>query len=264
MKYTIHQVDAFTNEIFKGNPAGVMILDQNLSHQLMQNIASEMNLSETAFVDISQSPFDIRFFTPTNEIPLCGHATLASAYILYQKNIVSKNETINFKTLETNLTVSQQDDGIRMVFPKFKTKAITKVEHFFKLVGFEPSKFYLSENGWVIAIAKNESDIINASPKFSELDTHGLGHLIITSLTTNGSLDYVLRCFAPKSGINEDPVTGSVQCALAPLWNTLTGTTNFTVKQLSARTGVLNVNVLDNNVEIIGKAVTFFEADMNI
>ena len=264
MKYTIYQVDAFTDEIFKGNPAGVMILDQNLSPRLMQNIANEMNLSETAFVDISQTPFDIRFFTPTTEISLCGHATLASAYILYQKNIVSKNDTIDFKTLETNLTISQRDDGIQMVFPKFKTKAITKIDHFYELVGFQPNKLYLSENGWVIAIAKNESDITNATPKFSELDAHGLGHLIITSLATNDSIDYVLRCFAPKSGINEDPVTGSIQCALAPLWNTLTGITNFRVKQLSARTGILNVNVLDNNVEIIGKAVTFFEASLSI
>jgi len=264
MKNIIYQVDAFTEEAFKGNPAGVMIIKENLPSEFMQNIAKEMNLSETAFVNVSERPFEIRYFTPAVEVPLCGHATLASAHILYENNIVSKDETINFKAKAGNLKITQNSIGIKMVFPKYEIEEIGKIEKFEDIVGFKPIDMYSSENNWIIAIAKNENDIIKAKPKFNEMKEHGLGHLMITSISERANIDFVVRCFAPISGINEDPVTGSAQCGLVPVWNLRTGKSEFKVEQVSERTGQLTVKLNDNKVEITGKAVTIFIAEMNI
>jgi len=264
MKYTIYQVDAFTDELFKGNPAGVLISEKELPTTLMQNIAAEMNLSETAFVTLSKNTYAIRFFTPTTEITLCGHATLASAHILYNNGIVPKTDDIVFKTTETQLSITHSKEGIKMLFPSFKIAPKERIANFATIIGFEPTELFIDENNWVIAIAKNESEIRKASPNFSKMSEIGLGHLIVTSLSTQNNIDYVLRCFAPQSGIDEDPVTGSVQCGLATLWHSKTQQTTFNVKQLSKRTGKMKVTLKEGTVEIIGKAVSVFEAEMVI
>lgn len=264
MKKTIFQVDAFTEEAFKGNPAGVMILEKNLSSELMQNIASEMNLSETAFVNISKTPFEIRYYTPTVEIPLCGHATLASAHILYESGIVANTEIIRFSARETLLTVNKSNAGIKMIFPKNEIKETSEIANFESIIGFKPIAFYSSYNRWIIAIAQNENEIKQARPKFSVMTQNGLGRLIITAATPNKDIDYVLRCFAPESGINEDPVTGAAQCMLAPIWNLRTGKTEFNVTQVSKRTGHLKVKLVAEKVEITGQAITVFKAEINL
>ncbi|MGY5353620.1 PhzF family phenazine biosynthesis protein [Wenyingzhuangia sp. IMCC45467] len=264
MKKIIYQVDAFTKEAFKGNPAGVMILNENLNPKLMQDIANEMNLSETAFVNISEKPFEIRYFTPTTEIPLCGHATLASAHILYENNIIAENEIIQFKAKGGDLEITKNTNGIKMVFPKYKINKIENIENFEKIIGFTPIDTYSSENNWIIAISKTENEIKQAKPVFNEMGKNGLGHLMITSLSERENIDFVVRCFAPISGINEDPVTGSAQCALVPVWNLRTKNNEFKVEQISERTGQLNVKLVDNQVEIIGNAITIFKAEINI
>ena len=264
MKKIIYQVDSFTKEAFKGNPAGVMIIKEDLTIELMQNIAKEMNLSETAFVNISKTPFEIRYFTPTIEVPLCGHATLASAHILYEKNLIGNNETIIFKAKAGHLKINKTSLGIKMVFPKYEIKKSEKIEKFKEIIGFTPIEIYSSENNWIIAIAENESDIEKAKPIFNEMNENGIGHLMITSLSKKEKIDFVVRCFAPIAGINEDPVTGSAQCGLVPVWNLRTGKSEFKVEQISERTGKLNVKLIDNKVEITGEAVTIFKAEINL
>ena len=261
---TIFQVDAFTDEPFKGNPAGVMIVTKEVTLDWMQNVALEMNLSETAFVFPSEKEFQIRFFTPTKEVPLCGHATLASSHIIYELGIKSVNETIKFKAKEADLMVKRENDWIIMDFPKYPIQKIDIHKDFKRLVGFEPIEMYSSIYDWIIAIAKNESDILNSEPKFELLRENGLGHLMITSKSDSKQADFVVRCFAPIAGINEDPVTGSAHCALTPLWSEKLGKMELDSLQLSKRTGHLKIRLKDNRVEIIGKALTIFEAKMKI
>lgn len=264
MEKTIYQVDSFTEQVFKGNPAGVMLVKEDLTSELMQNIALEMNLSETAFVNISKAPFKIRYFTPTVEVPLCGHATLASAHILYEKRLIADDETIIFKAKAGELTINKTPLGIKMVFPKYEIKQADKIDDFKEIIGFSPIAFYTSENNWTIAIAEHEQEIENAKPRFSEMNERGMGHLMITSLSEKENIDFVVRCFAPIAGINEDPVTGSAQCGLVPVWNLRTGKNEFNAEQISERTGKLNVRLIGDKVEITGKAVTVFKAEMNL
>lgn len=264
MKKTIYQVDAFAEETFKGNPAGVLILKEDLSPELMQNIAMEMNLSETAFVNIAKTPFSIRYFTPTVEIPLCGHATLASAHILYNEGFVAEQDAIAFRAPYGDLSITRNAKGIQMVFPKYQIDKTTTVSDFKDLVGFTPVDCYTSDGDWVIAVAANEEEIVKATPQFEGMIKNGLGHLMITAASERGGVDFVVRCFAPVSGINEDPVTGSAQCALVPVWNARTGKTEFNAEQISERTGQLFVKLNDGKVEITGKAITVFKAEMNL
>lgn len=264
MGKTIYQVDAFTEEAFKGNPAGVLILKEDLAPELMQNIAMEMNLSETAFVNIAKTPFSIRYFTPTVEIPLCGHATLASAHVLYNEGFVAENKTIDFRAPYGDLSITRNDKGIQMVFPKYNINTTETITNFKDLVGFTPVDCYTSDGDWVIAIAANEEAIVKATPQFDGMIKNGLGHLMITAASEREDVDFVVRCFAPISGINEDPVTGSAQCALVPVWHARTGKYEFNAEQVSERTGQLHVKLNGDKVEITGKAITVFKAEMNL
>ena len=262
---TIFQVDAFTDEPFKGNPAGVMIVAEDISPDWMQKVALEMNLSETAFIFPGKNEFQIRYFTPTKEVPLCGHATLASAHIIYELGLKAENEMIAFKAKGADLTIKKENDWIVMDFPKYPIQKIDIHQDFKRLVGFEPIEMYSSIYDWVIAIAENEDDILNAQPNFELLnEKNGLGHLMITSRSASKRADIVVRCFAPVSGINEDPVTGSAHCALTPLWSEKLGKTELNSLQLSKRTGFLQVKLNGDSVEIKGKAITIFEAKMKI
>jgi len=264
MQKKIYQVDSFTDRPFKGNPAGVMIVNEDVTSDWMQNIATEMNLSETAFIFPDENDFKIRFFTPSKEVPLCGHATLASAHIIYELELKTVNDTIKFKAKEADLTVNKENDWIVMDFPKFPIQKIDIHEDFKRLVGFEPIEMYSSIYDWKIAIAKNENDIINAVPCFELLTKNGLGNLMITAKSASNQADFVVRCFAPLDGINEDPVTGSAHCALTPLWAEKLGKNVLNSLQLSKRTGFLKVKLNDDRVEIKGNAITIFEIKLKI
>jgi len=260
----IYQVDSFTEVPFKGNPAGVMLLDKEESSDFMQNIAMEMNLSETAFVIKQNDSYRIRYFTPTIEVPLCGHATLASAHILYDTGLVQKKDKINFIADAGELEIKLEDNNIVMSFPRYSLVKTDTPVGFKDVIGFDPIECYKSDYDWLIAIAKSQDEILQSKPKFELMESTGLGHLMITSESTDADVDFVVRCFAPISGINEDPVTGSAHCALTPLWHDLTGKTAFNSFQLSKRTGKLTVRLLGDKVEISGKAITIFKAEMNI
>lgn len=260
----IFQVDAFTDEPFKGNPAGVMILDKNIDSGWMQNIALEMNLSETAFIIPVKDAFQIRYFTPTREVPLCGHATLASAHIIYELGLISEQESINFKAQGGDLIIRKDSNRIVMNFPKYPLTRIGIRDDFKEIVGFAPIEMYSSIYDWIIAVAQSENDIIKSEPDFETMKRNGLGHLMITAKSETNNTDFVLRCFAPLAGINEDPVTGSAHCALTPLWYEKTGESEFNSFQLSKRTGKLRVKLVSDRVEISGQAITIFKADLKI
>jgi len=263
-KKTIYQVDSFTDEPFKGNPAGVMIVDKQTESDWMQNIALEMNLSETAFIIPQKDYFEIRYFTPTKEVPLCGHATLASAHILYELGIVKAEDKILFKALGGDLTIKKEGDWIVMNFPAYPITKIENPHDFKETIGFEPIETYSSLYDWVIVIAQTEEDILKAKPDIDKMKTNGLGHLMITAKSNSKNTDFVLRCFAPLSGINEDPVTGSAHCALTPLWSEKSGKKEMNSFQLSKRTGQLKVKLIQDRVEIKGKAITIFQAELKI
>ncbi|MBC7487942.1 MAG: PhzF family phenazine biosynthesis protein [Cytophagaceae bacterium] len=258
----IYQIDAFTDEAFKGNPAGVMFVDDTVSESWMQQMAAEMNVSETAYVIPRGDAFDIRYFTPAVEIPLCGHATLASAYLLYQLGITKETSTILFHAKGGDLTISKAEDWISMNFPTYPIHKINQPVAFKESLGFEPLETYSSSYGWIVAVANSEKDILNCRPNFERMKANGLGHVMITA--QGETVDFVVRCFAPHAGINEDPVTGSAQCALAPLWHLKTGKTYFNAVQLSQRTGELKVELLNDRIEIKGKCRTVFKAVLEI
>lgn len=262
---TIYQVDAFADVAFKGNPAGVMILDSLPSDTWMQQMAMEMNLSETAFVaPNTNGAFDIRYFTPTVEIPLCGHATLASAHIMYQLEVLPTEAIIKFNAKGGDLSISKDGDYVVMTFPQYRLSKQDVPNGFKAAVGFEPVAFYKSDDNWVLAIAKDQDSIAKCNPDFEALKQNGLGQLIVTSEGKEENIDFVVRCFVPEAGINEDPVTGSAHCALTPLWANRLRKTEMVSHQISKRGGVLHVALKGYNVEIKGKAVTVFEARLAI
>ncbi|MDR3652681.1 MAG: PhzF family phenazine biosynthesis protein [Paludibacter sp.] len=261
---TIYQVDAFTEAPFKGNPAGVMLVDEHFPAEKMQQLAMEMNLSESAFIIPNGNEFRIRYFTPNREVPLCGHATLASAHIIYELGLKIADEPIVFNAEGGVLTITKQDDWIAMNFPAYPLTKIDIPSDFKATVGFEPIEMYSSIYDWVIAVAALEAEVLHAKPDFERLKTSGLGHLMITAKSEQPDRDFVLRVFAPLAGINEDPVTGSAHCALTPLWHQKTEKTEFNSYQLSQRTGRLKVKLLNDRVEIKGQAITVFQAELKV
>jgi len=261
---TIYQVDAFTAVPFKGNPAGVMLVDEHFPAEKMQHLAAEMNLSESAFIIPNGNEFRIRYFTPNREVPLCGHATLASGHIIYELGLKKTDEPIVFNAEGGVLTITKQGDWIAMNFPAYPLTKMDIPSDFKATVGFEPVEMYSSIYDWVIAVAASEADILTAVPDLERLKTGGLGHLMITAVGEQPDRDFVLRVFAPLAGINEDPVTGSAHCALTPLWHQKTGKTEFNSYQLSQRTGRLKVKLLNDRVEINGQAITVFQAELKV
>lgn len=256
----IYQVDAFTDEKFKGNPAAVMIMDSFPDETHMQNIAMEMNLSETAFVVPQNGSYRIRYFTPKAEIQIAGHPTLASAHILYEEGFVPVTEEILFESNVASLYVKKDNNFIVMSFPQFKLESIEPIAAFKNIIGFQPEEMFQSEYGWKIAVSSNIEDIVNATPNFPKMSQYGLGHLMITAKSASNQEDFVVRCFAPDLGVDEDPVTGSAHCALAPLWASKLGETKLKSRQISKRSGEMWLNLNEGIVEIKGSAITVFEA----
>jgi PhzF family phenazine biosynthesis protein len=259
---TIYQVDAFTDQVFKGNPAAVMILDALPSETYMRNMAMEMNLSETAFVVPQDDRFQIRFYTPEAEILVAGHPTLASAHILYELGVVQASDEITFEAKEATMRVRKEGDQIVMNFPKFSLQQIQVDPVFPDIVGFNPVELHQSDYNWKVAVAASVDEVVRAKPNFSLLNQHGFGHLMITAKSESGNEDFVVRCFAPDLGVDEDPVTGSAHCALTPLWAEKLGKTNLVSRQLSKRSGEISVSLVNDRVLLKGKAVTVFEAHL--
>ncbi len=259
MEINIYQIDAFASKLFEGNPAAVCPLDAWLPDEVMQHIAAENNLSETAFFVPKGNGFHIRWFTPVREVNLCGHATLAAGYVLF--NILGcEQNKIEFDSKSGLLVVSKDNDNLIMDFPAQPPVPCNIPEEIIKGFKAFPAECLMSED--YIVVFENEMDVESAEPDFEQLKKLDLRGVIITAKSTR--YDFVARFFAPKYGILEDPVTGSAYTQLAPYWASKTGTQRFSVKQLSSRGGELTCEYINERVFISGKAVSYLKGRIKI
>jgi len=259
MNLEIYYVDAFSNNIFGGNPAAVIFT--NLSDDdLMQNIAAENNLSETAFINISKNENTIRWFSPTKEVDLCGHATLASAFV-YFNYINTEKDTIEFKSNGGMLIVNKKDNILELDFPKDTFIKTNHEDAVCNAIGLKPTETYKGQIN-LMAVYENEEEILNIQPDFKKVvDLTGQG-LIVTAPGLHH--DFVSRYFCPKYGINEDPVTGSAHTTLIPYWSDKLGSKKLLAKQVSMRGGELFCENKDERVLIGGNAVLYMKGNINI
>lgn len=259
MKLPIYQIDAFAEKAFEGNPAAICPLEKWLPDQVMQSIAGENNLSETAFFVPTSTGYHIRWFTPVTEVDLCGHATLAAAYVLF-RYLEYKNKSIIFESKSGILNVFQNNDFLVMDFPSQTPLICETPQEIIKAFGIEPVECLKSED--YIVVFDNEIEVSESNPDFEQLIKLDLRGVIITSKASN--YDFVSRFFAPKYGINEDPVTGSAYTQLTPYWSKKLGLLKLRAKQLSNRGGELICEIAGDRVNISGKAVKYLQGEIEI
>jgi PhzF family phenazine biosynthesis protein len=263
MNIPVRTVDAFTDKPFSGNPAGVCLLDSPIDENLMQKIAFEMNLAETAFLNKKDDgSYSLRWFTPTVEVDLCGHATLASSHILWETGKENKSDTLKFHTRSGLLKANFKNGSIELDFPLIESKQIDIPDGLVKALGVKPVSLYKTEWNY-IAELDTEETLRNVNPDFGLLKSLDAWGTIITSKASMKGYDFVSRFFAPDKGINEDPVTGSAHCALAPYWMKKLGKNSFNAYQASQRGGALGVRVEGDRVFLTGNAVTVLTGTMN-
>lgn len=252
----IWMVDAFTAEAYKGNPAAVMLVDHFFEDSRCQAIATEMNLSETAFVKpLKDNHFHIRWFTPKVEVKLCGHATLAAAHILYEENIANRHQPIVFDSLSGKLVVSQENQYLQMDFPLQETGPELNKQVFEANLGLSREiKCIVKAGDDIIVELDTEEAVRTYVPNFDSLCAIDALTVIITA--RGKTFDFVSRCFAPREGINEDPVTGSCHCLLAHYWRKQLDKNEMNAYQASARGGEIGIHIVKDRVLLIGKAVT--------
>ena len=259
MKLPIYQIDAFAEKPFEGNPAAICPLESWLPDALMQLIAEENNLSETAFFVPTETGFHIRWFTPTTEVDLCGHATLAAAHVLFHC-LGFEHDNIEFESRSGLLHVSREGDLLVLDFPAqpaVSCEAPEAIQHAF---GIEPMECLKAED--YIVVFEFEDDLLSVDPDIEllrQLDGRGV---IITA--SSQVYDFVVRFFAPKFGINEDPVTGSAYTQLAPYWSSRLGRPRLHAKQVSSRGGEVTCEVHGDRVSIAGKAVKYLQGEIEI
>ena len=260
MKLDIYQVDAFTKEVFKGNPAAICPLDEWLDAELMQKIALENNLSETAFFVKKNDVYEIRWFTPSFEIDLCGHATLASAFVIF--DILKTQESlIKFHSHKSGeLTVEKSGDVLTLDFPSRPVEQCDAPVGLIEAIGKKPKDVLKARDYFLVY--ENEQDVLDITPNFSkllEIDAHGF---IVTA--KGETSDFVSRFFAPEVGVFEDPVTGSSHCNLIPYWSEKLGKNELFARQLSARGGELFCELKGDRVKIGGNAVLYLKGEITI
>ena len=263
MAIPLFQVDAFTLEAFRGNPAGVVILPQKMPDQWMQAVAIEMNLSETAFLLKEQDGFSLRWFTPKVEVELCGHATLASAHILFEEGYLESNLTANFNTLSGSLCASTSGRWITLNFPSLSSEQIPVSDQIIRALGFTPKGVFKTDVNILVEM-DDPDDVKKFTPNFLGLAELPYQGLIITARGDDNKYDFISRYFAPRAGIDEDPVTGSAHFSLAPYWALKLNKQEFTAYQASERGGVLKVKLENDRVLLKGQAVTIFSGNLEI
>jgi len=259
MKLPIYQIDAFANKPFEGNPAAVVPLDSWLPNGVMQAIAEENNLAETAFFVREGNAFNIRWFTPCKEVNLCGHATLAVAFVLFEI-LGYRENVINFDSLSGKLSVCRKDDLLTLNFPSQIPVSCEIPEDLIKGLGMKPLECLKNED--YIAVFNCEEDIAKITPDHKYLKRLDLRGVAVTSVSHE--YDYVARFFAPKYAIPEDPVTGSAYTQLTPYWSSKMSKNKFTVKQISERGGELFCELKGDRVSISGKAVLYLKGEIEL
>ena len=255
MAHAIYQVDAFTEAAFGGNPAAVCLLEAPAEPGWMQQVAVEMNLSETAFLYPSDNGYNLRWFTPAVEVDLCGHATLASAHVLYTEKIVDQSQVIQFSTKSGRLTVRSIDDWLEMDFPATAVTPCESPNGLEEALGLEANFTGKSRFDLLIEV-ENETTLKSIAPDFTRLKQVEARGVIVTSRSDSDRFDFVSRFFAPAFGIDEDPVTGSAHCALAPYWSAKLGKGELTAYQASVRGGTVKVKLVADRVLLSGQAIT--------
>lgn len=261
MGLRIVQVDAFTDKPFAGNPAAVCVLPEPADERWMQDVAREMNLSETAFLHRQGDGFNLRWFTPAVEVDLCGHATLASAHVLWEDGHLKPGEPARFYTRSGLLTAARKGNWIEMDFPAKPEEPATPPPNLIEALGVTPK--YVGKNQFDYLVEVESEEIVRRmKPNFTLLETIPLRGVIVTSLATSQGYDFVSRFFAPAAGVNEDPVTGSAHCCLGPFWNKRLNKNEFVAYQASARGGVVRVRVSGDRVYLGGQAVTVLRGEL--
>jgi len=261
LKIPLYQVDAFTSTLFSGNPAAVCLLEAWLDDPELQSIAAENNLSETAFLVPNKEGFDLRWFTPVTEVALCGHATLASAFVLFE---IKKwpAQTIAFQTRKSGvLSVTRRDNLLEMDFPSRPAVLRTPLPGLFQALQVTSGDVYGSAEDLMIVL-EDESVVRKVQPDFSSLSQVDCRGTIITA--KGEQCDFVSRFFAPRVGIPEDPVTGSAHCVLTPYWAAVLEKTELHALQVSRRGGELFCSLAGERVKISGRAVLYLEGEITI
>jgi PhzF family phenazine biosynthesis protein len=265
MKLDIYQVDAFAETIFRGNPAAVVPLERWLQDELMQKIAAENNLAETAFFVKKDDHYLIRWFTPTQEVELCGHATLAAAHVLYD-HLAHQAESCKFETMKRGyVQVKKTKKKYTMDFPMDRIVQITEVEKdlLASTIGIDPIDCVKGSDDYLV-ILKGTATVTNLTPNFPLIEKLNSRGLIISAKDGGSQQDFVSRCFFPKYGINEDPVTGSAHTLLAPYWSSKLGVNDLRGLQASARTGVVDCSCRGDRVLLSGSAQTYLTGKINL
>lgn len=260
-KISIIQVDAFTNEPFKGNPAAICILSESCEADWMQNLALELNLSETAFLLKQDDGYNLRWFTPTEEVDLCGHATLASAHVLWEEGFLPLQQEARFFTRSGLLTAIRKDDWIEMDFPSLPVKPDEAPDGMIRALGVQEKFVGFNGLDYLVEVASPES-VRALKPDLSILRGLPGRGVMVTSVSDSADYDFISRFFAPSVGIDEDPVTGSAHCCLGPYWAGKLGKTEFVAYQASARGGVVRVRLQGDRVALGGQAVTVLRSEL--
>lgn len=255
------QVDAFSAKPFGGNPAAVCVLAHAADKKWMQHVAREMNLSETAFLFRHDDAWNLRWFTPAVEVELCGHATLASAHVLWEDAHLPPNAQAKFDTKSGRLTADKRGDWIEMDFPSQATTAAPAPDSLLAAVGVVGKYVGKNRTDYLIEI-ESEAELRALSPDFTRLRGLPIRGVIVTARASSAGFDFVSRFFAPGAGVDEDPVTGSAHCALAPYWSAQLGKTSLLAFQASARGGVVAVRVAGDRVILGGQAVTVLRGEL--
>lgn len=258
MNFKIYQIDAFAEKVFSGNPAAVVPLEKWLPEETMQKIALENNLSETAFFIPEQKGFHIRWFTPAAEVDLCGHATLATAHVLFNHINYAEKEIL-FNSRSGILSVNKKDDLILLNFPSSEISEIEIPINLKEAFNIGAVKCFKGRNDLML-VFENEEDLFNLTPDFQKIIESKTRGIICTARSKE--FDFVSRFFAPAVGVNEDPVTGSAHTMLIPFWTKQFNKTKLVAKQVSARGGILYCQYLNNRVEIGGNAVTYLVGEI--
>lgn len=263
MGVPIYQVDAFAERPFQGNPAAVCLLQSPKDEVWMQAVANENNLSETAFLVPEKDGYRLRWFTPKAEVKLCGHATLASAHVLFTERLLPENCQARFHTLSGLLTAdyNKETGFIELNFPASPIVPCAAPIGLVEALGVTPVFIARSDDDYLLEVACEEA-VRAAAPDFNQLLQTSCRGIIVTALAKDKEYDFVSRFFAPAVGINEDPVTGSAHCRLTPYWQAKLGKTEFLAYQASARGGFLKLILAGDRVRIGGKAVTVLKGEL--
>jgi PhzF family phenazine biosynthesis protein len=258
MQLTLFQIDAFADKVFSGNPAAVCPLDRWLPDADLQAIAEENNLSETAFYIPTNEGFNLRWFTPKAEVDLCGHATLATAFVIFYFSDYNE-DTVRFETRSGALIVTKNQNFLVMDFPSQPGKPCSTLPLLTEGLGKEPMEMLSSED--YMAVFNNEEDVVALRPNFDVLSKLDLRGVIVTA--KGKEVDFVSRFFAPRYGINEDPVTGSAHCTLTPYWAGKFNKTKLSARQVSERSGYIECELKGNRVLLSGRAVKYMEGKIH-